>query len=48
MNCQSLKQEVTVILRFWEMGMLTEGPVMFPGSAKGEDIEVEVQRLVLV
>lgn len=31
----------------WEMGILTEGPVMFSGSTtKGEDIKVEMQKLV--
>lgn len=48
-QCQSVEQEVTAVPAFWEMGSLTEGPVVFPASAtKGEDIEVEMQRLVSV
>lgn len=46
-NCQSLKWEVTEMQGLWEIGILTEGPVMFPVSTtKGEDIKVEMQKLV--
>lgn len=31
----------------WEVGTLTERPMMFPGSTtKGEDMKVEMQKLV--
>lgn len=33
---------------FWEMGILTEGPVILPGStAKGKHIMIEIQKLGL-
>lgn len=33
----------------WEMGILTEGSAIFPGSTtEGEDIMVEMQKLVVL